>query len=467
MQDVDLKVRSILVVGDIPRGLSRFQARLDEAAETLLSANAVDCAERIAREEAPSLAIVTESIGSQAVVDLLEGLRSLSGRCPAVVLCSEVRTDRIVRYVKAGAMDCLTGPDDETYAEGLERCLAARTAGSDAGRFFCEDCPSAVPFVGRSPSTQRLLQTARMIALSRCNPVLILGETGVGKELIAKALHCWRCGEHAPMVSVNCAALTATLMESELFGHVKGAFTGADRDKQGLFEVAAGGSIFLDEISEMPAELQAKLLRVLQERTFRRVGGTSDIACDATVIVASNRDLLAEAKDGRFRQDLYYRLAVFPIQVDPLRSEARREDISLLAEYFVAHSSLRGDGEVCGLSGEALDRLLRHDWPGNVRELRNVIERATLIERGRQILPESLLFDDAVVSASPPAGTDAADVAAEAARQQDLSLETAEREFIRRALKETNWQRTKAARMLGITRATLHAKIKRYGIEVP
>ena len=464
MQELDLSVQSILLAGSLPRGLARFKARLDDAAEILLLADTSAAAIRIALQQNPSLAIITESLGRQVVVDLLSQLRASSRAIPAVVLSDEPITEWTVRYVKAGAMDCLTGPSDECYVEGLNRCLEAILSGPGRGRFFCDDCPPGVPFVGRSPSAEKLLQTVRMVAFSRCNPVLILGATGVGKELIAKALHCWRSGEQAPMVAVNCAALTATLMESELFGHVKGAFTGADRDKSGLFEMAENGSIFLDEISEMPAELQGKLLRALQERTFRRVGGTGDIACNATVIAASNRELLAEAKQGRFRQDLYYRLAVFPIHVEPLRCDQRRDDIALLAEYFVENSSLRPSGEIQGISPEALQRLLAHTWPGNVRELRNVIERATLLERTTHITPESVVFDEPVAACLPREQAPAEN-AAETAMPPDFSLETAEREFIRRALKETGWQRTKAAELLGITRATLHAKIKRYGIE--
>ncbi len=363
MQELDLSVQSILVAGSLPRGLSRFKVRLAAAAENLLLANTSAAAIRIALQQNPSLAIITESLGRQVVVDLLNQLRASSRPIPAVVVCDEPLTEWTVRYVKAGAMDCLTGPSDECYVEGLNRCLEAILSGPGRGRFFCDDCPPSVPFVGKSPAAEELLQKVRMVAFSRCNPVLILGATGVGKELVAKALHCWRSGEQAPMVAVNCAALTATLMESELFGHVKGAFTGADRDKPGLFEVAENGSIFLDEISEMPPELQGKLLRVLQERTFRRVGGTSDITCNATVIAASNRELFHEAKQGRFRQDLYYRLAVFPIHVEPLSRDRRRDDITLLAEYFVENSSLRPGGEIQGVSPEALERLLAHNWP--------------------------------------------------------------------------------------------------------
>jgi len=460
IQDIELSIQSILMVGSLPGGLARFKACLESVSESLLSAGTPDAAVLMARERNPALAIITESFPPEQVVELLGRLRALARPVAAVVLSEKPLTKWTVKYVKAGAFDCLTGPDDESYVEGLMCCLEAITGGAEASRFFCDDCPAGVPFVGKSPAVERLLQTVRMVAFSRCNPVLILGETGVGKELIARALHYWRSGEQAPMVAVNCAALTATLMESELFGHVKGAFTGADRDKAGLFEVAGDGSIFLDEISEMPSELQGKLLRVLQERTFRRVGGTRDMPCSATVITASNRDLLTEAKDGRFRQDLYYRLAVFPIHVAPLRSEERKDDIRLLAEYFVEHRSLRPGDEIQGISAAAHRRLAGHNWRGNVRELRNVMERATLLERGPRITPESIVFDESlcVCPAGPP------DVAPKA---QDFSLETAEQEFIRRALKETGWQRTRAAALLGITRATLHAKIKRYGIEVP
>jgi transcriptional regulator with GAF, ATPase, and Fis domain len=301
-------------------------------------------------------------------------------------------------------------------------------------------------------------------------------------------------------VDVNCAALTASLLESELFGHARGSFTGADRDKTGLLELAGAGTVFLDEISEMPLELQAKLLRVLQERTFRKVGGTGDIRCEATIIASSNRPLLHDTRAGRFRMDLYYRLAVFPITLPPLRDPLRRDDIGLLAEYFIANSSITSSAATA-LSPEAMDRLMEHDWPGNVRELRNVIDRAMILERSAQIAPRNLHIE--VVPASvtpepapakvaqagasaPPAGPASAPDPAWAAspapsapsaphefapppafKPDSFSLETAEREFILRALQETGWQRTRAAALLGITRATLHAKLKRYDIRPP
>ncbi|MBN1555550.1 MAG: sigma-54-dependent Fis family transcriptional regulator [Phycisphaerae bacterium] len=324
--------------------------------------------------------------------------------------------------------------------------------------FFHHLCPQTVTLAGKSTAMLETLQTIEMVARSGCNPVLVVGPTGTGKELAAQAVHAHRHGPEETFVAVNCAALTASLLESELFGHVRGSFTGADRDKTGLFEAAGAGTIFLDEISEMPLELQAKLLRVLQEHKFRKVGGTKDIACRATIIASSNRDLLAEVEANRFRRDLYYRLAVFPIKLTALASPHRRSDIPLLAQYFLATSDVVVDQPKEGFTAAAEQLLQSHDWPGNIRELRNVISRALIMEKGKLIRPESILIDR-LESSCREMPEDAA--------PKDFSLETAEREFIQRALQETGWQRTKAAGLLGITRATLHSKLKRYGIKPP
>jgi transcriptional regulator with PAS, ATPase and Fis domain len=332
--------------------------------------------------------------------------------------------------------------------------------GLEGGRFFTSDCPPGVRIVGRSPSICKTLDLIRLVASTPVDPLLIMGDTGTGKELAAQAIHMLRKGADKPFVAVNCATLTANLLESELFGHVRGAFTGADRETIGLFEEAGDGTIFLDEISEMPIELQAKLLRVLQEKRFRKVGGTRDIPCYATVVASSNRDLLRASRAGTFRQDLYYRLAVFPILLAPLRSTERRDDIPLLAEYFLETSVLAGAGRACRLSDDARRRLESHDWPGNVRELKNVIERALVLEKTDCVTPDSLVLD---VEAREAEGQAPPFQMPEA----DFSLETAERLFITRALRETGWQRTRAASLLGITRATLHAKLKRYSISAP
>ena len=291
----------------------------------------------------------------------------------------------------------------------------------ELGPFFHEHCHPQVPFVGRSDVVARLLQTLRLIAQSNCNPVLITGATGTGKELAAMMVHQWRCGEKR-FVGVNCAALTANLLESELFGHVRGAFTGADRDKTGLLEAAEGGSLFLDEVSEMPSDLQAKLLRMLQEKTFRKVGGTTEIACNVTIIASSNRNLLDEVKNGRFRQDLYYRLAVFPVELPALATTGRREDIELLARYFIAISTIAPDRQGVTLGQAALARLLSHDWPGNVRELKNVIERAMILTRNGEIPAASIIIDrpDGQLPAAAPPDSPVEDFSLEIAQRHHL-----------------------------------------------
>ncbi|MCE5279989.1 MAG: sigma-54 dependent transcriptional regulator [Planctomycetaceae bacterium] len=324
--------------------------------------------------------------------------------------------------------------------------------------YFCSSCPPSLPFVGLSPGICEVLDTIKTVGASGLNPILIMGETGTGKEMVARAVHLWRCGEAADFVAVNCASLSETLLESELFGHVKGAFTSADRDKTGLFELAGSGTLFLDEISEIPTTLQAKLLRVLQERCFRKVGGTKEVPCQATVVATTNRSLTEEVEVGAFRRDLYYRLAVLPVIIPPLRSPQRRSDIPLLAEYFLKHSPLTLQSRPSGISNDAMDRLMAHPWPGNVRELKNVMDRAIILANQDEVTAESLRFDTQS-SADPESPGQPS--------REDFSLEAAEREFILRALKETGWQRNRAAVLLGITRTTLYAKLKRYDIKMP
>lgn len=338
--------------------------------------------------------------------------------------------------------------------------------------FFADKIAASVSMVGKSPAMLHTLKMIRLVAESCCNPVLITGETGTGKELAAKAVHNVRHpGEQ--FVAVNCAALTANLLESELFGHLKGSFTGADREKTGLLELAGNGTIFLDEISEMPLELQAKLLRVLQEKTFRKVGGVSDLPCKATIIASSNRDLRQEVHENRFRRDLYYRLNICPITIEPLGSPNRKADIRLLAKYFIRTSTVcpAKTGKITALTEMAMETLEKHNWPGNVRELHNVIDRAILLETTDKIglssiLIEPQLLDESYNKCSSEANSSNSHVkCGHQFTVQDFSLDKAERELIARALQESGWQKTKAASLLGITRATLYAKVKQHNIQ--
>jgi DNA-binding NtrC family response regulator len=381
-----------------------------------------------------------------------------------VVVVGNDESDRDLssEFIQMGAYDYLQGRSDYSRLEQIvsrikNKCEAVNTE-RNAGDFFAQDYAASVSMVGRSKAFVKMLGMIRLVAASRCNPVLIVGETGTGKELAAKAVHTLRHPD-GPFVAVNCAALTANLLESELFGHVKGSFTGADREKIGLLELAGAGTILLDEISEMPMDLQAKLLRVLQDKTFRRVGGVKNITCDATIIASSNRNLYRETKANRFRRDLYYRLNICPVIIVPLKSPDRREDIPLLAEYFLKTSTICPEkhNKITSLTKLAVEALQEHDWPGNVRELCNVIERAILLETTDKIGLSSIVIEppeSGELSESPTAG-----------HIKDFSLAKAERELIARALQETGWQKTKAADLLGITRATLYAKVRLYNIE--
>ena len=371
-------------------------------------------------------------------------------------------TESLAEFVRMGAYDYLQGKRDYDRLEQIVNRIKNEPKTVDSERnisdFFAEDLAGSVSMVGRSKAVLNTLKMIKLIAASRCNPILILGETGTGKELATKAIHTLRHPSEQ-FVAVNCAALTANLLESELFGHVKGSFTSADREKMGLLELAGAGTVLLDEISEMPIDLQAKLLRVLQERTFRKVGGIKNIACNATIIATSNRDLKSEVQAGRFRRDLYYRLNVCPVTIAPLRKLERREDIRLLAEYFLKTSTICPEkrNKITSLTKLAIEALEKHNWPGNVRELRNVIERAILLETTNKIGLNSIVIDTTEygqVSDNPIAGL-----------IKGFSLAKAERELISLALRETGWQKTRAAALLGITRATLYAKVKQYNIE--
>src|SRR5215475_9372206 len=267
--------------------------------------------------------------------------------------------------------------------------------------------------IGESPAMAEMIRLARKVAASEASSVLLLGESGTGKDLVAKAIHYGSARAERPFIAINCAAIPATLIESELFGHEKGAFTDAKGRKEGLFEQAQGGTLFLDEIGELELGLQAKLLRVLEEGTFRRVGGVKDLPLDVRVVAASNRDLKTESDAGRFRLDLYYRLSVIQIDLPPLRE--RGDDVLLLTKYYIAHFNERLRKRIQGLASEVEEIFRRYSWPGNVRELRNVIERVTILEDSDLItaswLPRGLVRDERRGSATPVAAPQTAEVA--------------------------------------------------------
>jgi DNA-binding NtrC family response regulator len=307
--------------------------------------------------------------------------------------------------------------------------------------------------VAESPPMKEILEIVRQVAPTRAS-VLLLGESGTGKELLARAIHQLSPRSSHPIVAVHCAALAPTLLESELFGHEKGAFTGAHERRIGRFEQAQGGTLFLDEIGEIDQAIQVKLLRFLGERTFERVGSNKTLTADVRLIAATNRDLAEQVKQGKFREDLYFRLSVMEITLPPLRQ--RHEDIPLLAKSFLREFSAENNKNVNDFTPDALEALMNHPWPGNVRELRTAVEHAVVLSRGDRIalrdLPAALRASSSPVPSRLPAGA-------------DLTVSGAEKQLIIRALKDCDGNRTLAAKKLGMSRRTLHRKLHHYHLE--
>jgi len=390
-----------------------------------------------------------------ARMDGMEALRRINADNPALpvlIMTAYSSIDDAVAAIKIGAHDYLTKPlDFERLRRSLEDALAHRRAWSRPGGAGHNAARHGI--IGRSAAIKELLDLIERIAPSSAT-VLITGESGTGKELVASAIHDLSPRRDRPLVKVNCAALTETLLESELFGHEKGAFTGADRRREGRFAQADGGTIFLDEIGETSAAMQAKLLRVLQEHEFQRVGGSETMRVDVRVLAATNRDLEAEVAGGRFREDLYYRLNVLNLPVPPLRE--RRQDIPDLAAFFLKKFAGRNHRQVEGISPGAMNLLLAYPWPGNVRELENAIERGVILMRGDRLdeeaLPISLRRD--MKGKGETGGKD----------NPPGSLEEAERRVIEGILRETGGNKSEAARRLSITRKTLLSKIQKYGL---
>jgi transcriptional regulator with PAS, ATPase and Fis domain len=307
--------------------------------------------------------------------------------------------------------------------------------------------------VGDSEPLKRVIELVRTVAPTR-STVLIQGESGTGKELVARAVHDWSERRDGPFISVNCAALPETLIESSLFGHEKGAFTGATRMVKGAFERADGGTLMLDEVTEMRLDLQAKLLRVIQEQEFERVGGGSPIQVDVRILATTNRDLKEAIRRGEFRDDLYYRLAVVPVTIPPLRD--RPTDVPMLAHHFARRTAENAGKPITGISGPAMDRLLEYPWPGNVRELSHAIERAVILSRGSVIQPSDL-----ELGAELTLGAERAPASTGKVVLDTLDIREAESALIEQALEETGQNRTRAAELLGISVRTLRNKLNK------
>jgi DNA-binding NtrC family response regulator len=401
----------------------------------------------------PDVALVDLRLPDIDGLQVLRELRSRHRETAVIMITAFGAIENVVDAMRMGATDYLEKPFEHleklriSVTRALDEVRAKREIlrlkHREEGRYRAD------LIVGESESTRRLREVIAQLAPSEALTILIHGESGTGKELVARGLHYQSPRREAPFVEVNCAAITETLFESELFGHEKGAFTDARATKKGLMEVADQGTLFLDEVSEMTLSSQAKLLRCLQERVFKRVGGTRDIKVNVRVIAATNRALEAMVKEGRFREDLFYRLNVIPVAIPPLRE--RREDILPLARHFLADANGTFHKAVKRLAPEAETLLLGYAWPGNVRELKNLIERLVILSSSETIEPQHLPIQFAGV----PGGPRPAD--APSGRLQ--TLEEVERAYIRKVLDQVGGNKSEAAKVLGITRQTLRKKV--------
>jgi two-component system NtrC family response regulator len=382
-------------------------------------------------------------------VALLAAVRAINPELPVIVMTAFGTVASAVDAMKRGAADYLTKPIDLDELELLVARTLERRALRCENQALREQLESRYRLKGLETSNSRMAEAINLAARAAASraTILIRGESGTGKEVLSRAIHYASPRHNGPLVAVNVAALPENLLESELFGHERGAFTGADRERRGRFELADGGTLFLDEIGDLPRGTQVKLLRVLQDHAFERVGGNRTLAVDVRVIAATHRDLEAMVKDGTFREDLYYRLNVVAIPIPPLRE--RREDILLLVDLFLR--SFAGEGQAREVSREAMDLLLRHDYPGNVRELENLIHRAVVLARGRVIATTDLpLHLGALATEAEDPGTFTGRVAA------------FERGLIRDALAVSGGIQTRAARALGMSERHLRYKLQKY-----
>ncbi len=451
----------ILVVDDEPQVRSSLKDGLLGDGYEVAEAEDGRSAAAVLEREMPDLVLLDIQLHDTDGIGILKRIRERAPDLQVIVIATHSSVGAAVEAMKVGAYDYLAKPVDRdalsiTVRRALETSQLRRELRAHVHdqrvRFGLHN------LVGRSKPMRAVVDLVRKVSASQATTVLLRGESGTGKDVIARAIHDESSRADKPFMNITCTALQDTLLESELFGHERGSFTDAKVQKKGLFELAHGGTVLMDEIGDMSPALQGKVLRVLEEKAFKRIGGTQDIRVDVRVIAATNRNLEGLIQEKRFREDLYYRLNIITIDVPPLR--ARREDVALLAEHFVRHFARELRKDPARISAEAARKLERYDWPGNVRELRNVIERALLLGSG----PTLEAGDLALGRAAPPAepGPRRLALPPEGLRFDDL-----ERDLVSQAIERAGGNQTRAAELLGMTRDKLHYRLEKYGLLRP
>lgn len=446
---------TLLIIDDDPAFRSSLSEMLSDLGHQVIEASHVQAGLQCLRARPVDLVITDLKLAGEDGLSFLRQAQAIKA-VPCIMLTAYASGSNTIEAMRLGAFDHLTKPvSRQLLMETLQRALPERTEALVAESALPVDTAATERLIGNSECMRQVFKQIGLAAATEAT-VLILGETGTGKEEVARALHRNSLRADGPFVAINCAAIPPELMESELFGHVKGAFTGAVADRKGYLRQAEGGTLFLDEIGDMPLALQAKILRVLEAREFSQVGAQTVLSLNARIIAATHRDLPAAVRTGEFREDLWYRLQVMPIMLPPLR--ARGDDLLMLAQYFLAAEAT---GTPKRLTPEATRKLVQHDWPGNIRELRNTIARAVILSHHAYVeaehisftpLPQSSLSFDQGRHLSASGGTLAE------------TLQQVEREMIERALRESGDNRSEAARKLGLSRQQLYRKLEEYGL---
>jgi DNA-binding NtrC family response regulator len=441
----------ILVLDDDPLLRSILVERLERSGYEVVPAGTLAEARRAVQEAPADIALLDIMLPDGKGIDLIEGFEQGYG-IPCIMMTSNATVSSAVKALQLGARDYLEKPFSLDRLESVIAATLEVTRLRREIRALRDASGARGDMLGRSPAMRDVFALVERVAPADSATVLLLGETGTGKGLLARLIHRLSPRAGGPFVNITATALTETVMESELFGHEKGAFTDARTQKRGLVELADGGTLFLDEVGELSLRLQSKMLQFIEEKTFRRVGGNRDLRVDIRMLAATNRDLDREVADGRFRSDLLYRLRVFPITLPPLRT--RTGDIPILAASFLDHFNREFGRRLTGLAPDALQVLEHHPWPGNVRELRNAIERAVLLAEGPEIHARDLPADLLVGSGAPDP----------AQALSSMNLESIERTLLERALADARGNLTEAGRMLGLSRHQMRYRLDKYGI---
>jgi len=464
---VPVPAAPILLVEDKDSLRAMLRHALEQQGHSVVEA--VDEAEalRLVREARPDLVLSDLRLVTGDGVGVLKGAKDIDPELPVIVMTAYGSIQDAVVAMKEGAMDFLAKPVDPDHLLLLvDRALAQRRLIAE-NLLLKEELAArrgAPAIIGAAPALKRVIATLHRAAATDTT-VLLLGESGTGKELFARTLHALSPRADGPFVAINCAAIPETLLETELFGHEKGAFTGATARKPGRFELAHRGTLFLDEIGDLPIGLQAKILRALEEKRFERVGGTQSLQVDVRLVSATNRNLKTAVAARQFREDLFFRLSVFPIDIPPLRE--RTGDIEVLARHFVERFCRDLKKRPLAFSPEAVDEMQRYEWPGNVRELQNCIERACILTEGDTIRPRhlNLSFREGIAAEAPPDAWEQIDLAGTMADASRRILIEVERRKIVKALQEAGGQKPKAADLLQVSYKTFVQKLKDYGID--